>query len=206
MLTMTAASAAQAAAPSRTILVLGDSLSAGYGIRVEEGWVALLQKRLQAEGYGYRVVNASASGETTSGGLNRLPRAIELHDPAIVVIELGGNDGLRGLPLETTRTNVNRMIDLARNSGAKVLLLGMKLPPNYGPRYTAGFEAVFNDAARRHRLAYVPFFLDGVASEPGMMQPDGLHPTAQAQAVMLDAVWPSLRPLLRKPARKLAAR
>jgi acyl-CoA thioesterase-1 len=193
---LAAASVDARGAPTRTVLVLGDSLSAGYGIRVEEGWVALLQKRLQSEGYGYRVVNASVSGETTSGGLNRLPRALEVHRPAVVIIELGGNDGLRALPLETTRANLVRMVELSQAAGAKPLLLGMKIPPNYGPRYTNGFEAVFARTAERYRLPYVPFFLEKVALREGMMQSDGIHPTARAQPLMLEAVWPKLRGLL----------
>ena len=184
--------------PARTILVLGDSISAGYGINLEDGWVALLQKRLKAQGYGYRVVNASVSGETTSGGLQRLPRALSLHNPAIVVIELGGNDGLRGLPLTTTRDNLNRMVELSLTARAGVLLLGMKVPPNYGPRYSEGFEQSFADLARRKKLAFIPFFLDQVALKPGLMQADGLHPTAGAQTLMLDAVWPTLQTRLLK--------
>jgi acyl-CoA thioesterase-1 len=189
---------AGAATPARTILVLGDSISAGYGINVEEGWVALLQKRLKAQGYGYRVVNASVSGETTAGGLQRLPRALALHKPEIVVLELGGNDGLRGLPIATTRDNMNRMVELSLATRASVLLLGMKVPPNYGPRYASGFEQIFADLATRKKLAFVPFFLDKVALAPGLMQADGLHPTAPAQPLMLDAVWPTLQTRLLK--------
>lgn len=183
---------------THTILVLGDSLSAGYGIRIEEGWVALLQARLKAQGYGYRLVNASVSGETTSGGLARLPRALELHRPAIVLIELGANDGLRGLPLETTERNLARMAELSRQARALVVLIGMRLPPNYGPRYTQEFHALFGAIARRHNLALVPFLLQDVALHDELMQADGLHPNAKAQPAMLDAVWPALRPLLEK--------
>jgi acyl-CoA thioesterase-1 len=193
-----ASPAAGAAMPARTILVLGDSISAGYGINVEEGWVALLQKRLKAQGYGYRVVNASVSGETTSGGLQRLPRALSLHKPEIVILELGGNDGLRGLPIATTRENMNRMVELSTGAGARVLLLGMKVPPNYGPRYTEGFERIFAELASRKKLPFVPFFLDQVALKPGLMQADGLHPTAAAQRLMLEAVWPTLESRLLK--------
>jgi acyl-CoA thioesterase-1 len=185
-----------AGAGARTVLVLGDSVSAGYGIKVEEGWVALLQQRLRQQGYGYGVVNASVSGETTTGGLTRLPRALEIHRPAVVILELGGNDGLRGLPLATTRANLVRMIGLSRRAGARVVLVGMKIPPNYGPRYTQGFEQIFSDLAREYRLPLVPFLLDKVALEPGMMQDDGLHPTASGQPVMLDNVWPTLRSVL----------
>ena len=184
-------------ADTRNLLVLGDSLSAGYGIKAEEGWVALLQRRLRQEGYGYRVINASVSGETTTGGLSRLPRALRLHAPAIVVLELGGNDGLRGLPLETTRQNLTRMAELSTASGARVLLLGMKIPPNYGTRYTKGFERIFNDLAKRYQLPLVPFFLEKVALNTQLMQADGIHPTAAGQPLMLDSVWPTLKPLLR---------
>jgi acyl-CoA thioesterase-1 len=189
----TSAVVAKPAPAAPTILVLGDSVSAGYGIKVEEGWVALLQQRLRKQGYGYRVVNASVSGETTTGGLTRLPRALERHKPAIVLLELGGNDGLRGLPLATTRANLVRMIQLSQAAGARVVLVGMKIPPNYGPRYTQGFEQIFSDLAREYRLPLVPFLLDKVALTAGMMQEDGLHPTARGQPVMLDNVWPTLR-------------
>jgi acyl-CoA thioesterase-1 len=193
-----AVGATPSAGPGRAILVLGDSISAGYGIRVEEGWVALLQARLRKEGYGYRVVNASVSGETTTGGLTRLPRALRLHAPAIVILELGGNDGLRGLPLSDTRANLTRMTDLSVAAGARVLLVGMKIPPNYGPRYAEGFEKVFADLAAQRKLPLVPFFLEKVALVPGLMQDDGLHPTAGAQPIMLDALWPHLKPMLRR--------
>jgi len=188
-----------AATPTRTILVLGDSISAGYGINLEEGWVALLQKRLKAQGYGYRVVNASVSGETTSGGLQRLPRALALHKPEIVILELGGNDGLRGLPIATTRDNLTRMVERSLATNARVLLLGMKVPPNYGPRYSQSFEQTFADLASRKKLAFIAFFLDKVALTPGLMQADGLHPTAGGQPLMLESVWPTLeKSLLRR--------
>ena len=184
-----------AAAPK--ILVLGDSISAGYGLAANEGWVSLLQNRLKAQGYGYRVVNASVTGETTTGGLARLPRALSLHQPAIVIIELGGNDGLRGLPLGTSRANLQKMIDLSREAGAAVLL-GMKIPPNYGPRYANEFETLYAELARRNKVAFEPFFLDKIALADGMMQDDGIHPTAKAQPTMLETLWPRLRPLLRR--------
>lgn len=180
------------------ILVLGDSISAGYGLAANEGWVSLLQNRLKSQGYGYRVVNASVTGETTTGGLARLPRALSLHRPVIVVIELGGNDGLRGLPLETSRANLQKMINLSREAGAAVLLLGMKIPPNYGPRYASEFERLYADLARRNNLAFEPFFLDRVALADGMMQDDGIHPTAKAQPIMLETLWPPLTRLLRR--------
>ena len=185
------------ASAAPTILVLGDSVSAGYGLESQQGWVSLLQSKLTAQGYGYRVINASVSGETTTGGAARLPRALELHRPKIVIIELGGNDGLRGLPLSTSRNNLQRMIELSRDSGAKILLLGMKIPPNYGPRYAEGFEKAFGELASRYQLAFEPFFLEKIALEPEMMQADGLHPTAKAQPIMLDTVWPALVPLLK---------
>jgi acyl-CoA thioesterase-1 len=185
-----------ARAESPTILVLGDSLSAAYGIRLEQGWVALLQGRLKAQGYGHKVVNASASGETTGGALARLPRALELHRPAIVILELGGNDGLRGLPIAGVRGNFQSLIRLSREAGAKVLLVGMRIPPNYGPAYTRTFHQLYGDLAREYRLPLVPFFLDGIALDDSMMLEDGLHPNAAAQPKLLDQVWPQLKPLL----------
>ena len=190
-------------AASRTVVVLGDSLSAGYGIRIQEGWVTLLSQRLASEGYVYKVVNASVSGETTQGGLARLPRVLELHKPDIVIIELGGNDGLRGLPLATSRENLRRAIELAQRAKARVLLVGMLIPPNYGERYAREFRDMFTTLASSHSLALVPFLLDRVALEPGLMQPDGIHANARGQPRMLENVWPKLKPLLvapRKPA------
>jgi acyl-CoA thioesterase I len=193
---------AEVAAP-RTVVVLGDSLSAGYGLKVQEGWVTLLSQRLASEGYGYKVVNASVSGETTQGGLARLPRVLELHKPEIVIIELGGNDGLRGLPLATSRENLRRAIDLARATRARVVLVGMLIPPNYGERYSSEFRDMFTTLAASHSLTLVPFLLDRVALEPGLMQADGIHANAKGQPRMLENVWPKLKPLLvapRKPA------
>jgi acyl-CoA thioesterase-1 len=181
---------------SPAILVLGDSLSAAYGIRLEQGWVALLQGRLKAKGYGHRVINASASGETTGGALARLPRALERHRPSIVIVELGGNDGLRGLPLGDVRANFEALIRLSREAGAKVLLVGMRIPPNYGPRYSQGFHDLYGELARQHRLPLVPFFLDGIALDDSLMLEDGLHPNAAAQPKLLDQVWPQLQTLL----------
>lgn len=177
-------------------MVLGDSLSAAYGLRPEQGWVALLQKRLQDQGYVHHVVNASVSGETTSGGLQRLPRALSLHKPDVVVIELGANDGLRGLPVATARKNLTRMIDLSKDAGAQVLLVGIRMPPNYGPRYTEQFSATYTELARLHQLTLVPFLLDKVALNAKLMQADGMHPTAQAQPIILDTVWPYLKAVL----------
>ncbi len=187
---------ADAAAP--VILVFGDSISAGYGLpRVEQGWVALLQTRLKDQGYGYQVVNASVSGETTEGGLARLPRALNLHHPVIVVLELGGNDGLRALPAGQMRDNLSRMAGLAEAAGAKVALLGMRMPPNYGPQYAAQFSQAFSDVARDKKLPFVAFVLAGIATSPGLMQPDGIHPNEAGQPQLLDTVWPVLKPLLK---------
>jgi acyl-CoA thioesterase I len=187
-----------ATAQPRTVLVFGDSLSAAYNLRVDQGWVALLQKRLQAQGYGYQTVNASISGETTSGGLERLPRALALHRPAIVILELGANDGLRGLPLGETRGNLAQMIELAQREGASVLLLGIRLPPNYGPRYGSAFAMLYVELAGRFHLPLVPFLLQRVALNPKLMQSDGLHPNAAGEGPVLDTVWPYLVPLLKR--------
>ena len=194
-----ALSAGAQAANSRTIVVLGDSLSAGYGISVQEGWVNLLAKRLASEGYGYEVVNASVTGETTQGGVSRLPRVLERHNPQVVLIELGGNDGLRGLPLTTVRDNLQRAIKLAQASGAKVLLVGMMIPPNYGPRYAQEFRDVFANLARSNAIPLVPFLLDEVALKSEFMQDDGIHANARGQPRMLENVWPRLKPLLVAP-------
>jgi acyl-CoA thioesterase-1 len=196
-LALPGAASSAAAAGKPVMLVYGDSLSAGYGLAADQGWASLLANRVQREGYGFQVVNASVSGETTAGGLARLPRALATHDPRIVVIELGANDGLRGLPLEATRANLDAMISLAAKGGRRVLLLGMRMPPNYGERYTQGFSALFADLAHRHRTSFVPFLLAGIADQPRLMQADGLHPNARGQPVMLDNVWPALEPLLR---------
>ncbi|HTE39886.1 MAG TPA: arylesterase [Steroidobacteraceae bacterium] len=191
-----AAAAAPAAVP--TILVVGDSLSAGYGIDVNQGWVALMERRLKSQGYGYRVVNASVSGETSAGARSRLPRLFELHKPAIMILEIGANDGLRGLPLAQTRENLKVMLDLAAKSQTKALLVGMQIPPNYGAQYADGFAALFSEQAKTRQLPYVPFFLDGVALDMSLMQPDGLHPKAIAQPRLLDNVWTALAPVLKK--------
>jgi len=185
-------------ASAPTILVFGDSLSAAHGIRPEQGWVALLAQRLQTQGYGYRVVNASVSGETSSGGLERLPRALQLQQPQIVILELGANDGLRGLPVSTTRDNLTQMLQLAQAAKAKVLLIGIRLPPNYGPRFNEQFERLFPQLASQFHVPLVPFLLQGVALNPQLMQEDGLHPAAGGEPVVLDTVWPYLRPMLTK--------
>jgi len=186
-----------AALPAPVILVFGDSISAGYGITPESGWVNLLSNRLRQEGYGFQVVNASVSGETTTGGLARLPRALAAHAPRIVIIELGGNDGLRGLPLGSTRANLDAMIGLAARHGRSALLLGLRMPPNYGERYTRGFADNYTVLAHAHRVPLVPFLLQGVADQPALMQGDGLHPNERGQPILLDNVWPVLKPLLR---------
>lgn len=191
--------AVSASAATPVILVFGDSISAGYGLpHVEEGWVALLQAKLKDQGYGYQVVNASVSGETTAGGLARLPRALSLHHPAIVILELGGNDGLRALPVTQMRGNLSRMVELAAAASAKVLLLGVRIPPNYGPEYTAQFAQVYSDLARDKKLPFVPFLLNGIALAPNLMQTDGIHPNQSGQARLLDNVWPTLQALLKR--------
>jgi len=188
---------AQAEAP--VILVFGDSISAGYGLpRIEQGWVALLQARLKNQGYGYEVVNASVSGETTAGGLARLPRALTLHHPRIVILELGGNDGLRALPIAQMRENISRMIELSASAGAKALLLGMRIPPNYGPDYTARFGEVYSDLARDKHVPAVPFLLNDIALSADLMQADGIHPNQAGQPRLLENVWPALLPLLKR--------
>ena len=191
-----ASAAAHAEAP--VILVFGDSISAGYGLPLEQGWVELLRTRLKAQGYGYQVVNASISGETTAGGLARLPRALDLHHPGIVILELGGNDGLRGLPIAQMRTNLTQMTNLSTAAGAKVLLLGMRMPPNYGPEYTKQFAMVFSDLAANKKAALVPFLLTNIALSPGLLQGDDIHPNALGQPILLDNVWPNLKALLHK--------
>jgi acyl-CoA thioesterase-1 len=186
-------------ADTPAILVFGDSISAGYGLaRVEQGWVGMLRAKLKDEGYGYQVVNASVTGETTAGGLARLPRALALHHPQVVILELGGNDGLRALPIDQLRSNLGKMAGLSVDSGAQVLLLGIRIPPNYGPEYTEKFFAVFADVARDKRLPLVPFLLNDIALSPNLMQADGVHPNELGQPKLLDNVWPRLRPLLRK--------
>jgi len=186
----------QADTGHRTILIIGDSLSAGYGIAENESWPALLQQRLTAEDYGYQVVNASISGDTTSGGLRRLPRALEIHKPDIVLIELGGNDGLRGTPIAVIRKNLETMVELALESGARVILAGMKMPPNYGLAYTDAYEKIYADLAEKYEVSLIPFFMKGVALDPGLLQQDQIHPNATGQSILLDNAWTILKPLL----------
>ncbi|MBP6596842.1 MAG: arylesterase [Arenimonas sp.] len=190
------AALASAAAP-RTVLVLGDSLSAAYGIEPEQGWVALVASRVQAEHAGWQVVNASVSGETTAGGASRIAGELARHRPEVVVIELGANDGLRGLPLDQARANLDRMILAAKASGARVLLLGMRLPPNFGPQYTQQFEQNFLTLASQHEVALLPFLLEPIATERDSFQADSIHPVAAVQPRLRDHVWPALEPLLR---------
>ena len=193
------AASVSAHADTPVILVFGDSISAGYGLeRVQQGWVALLQTRLKEQEYGYDVINASVSGETTAGGLARLPRALALHHPKIVILELGGNDGLRALPIAQMRANLAQMADLAAAAGARVLLLGIRMPPNYGPDYTEQFRGSYVALAREKNLPLVPFLLNDVALSPDLMQADGIHPNALGEPKLLDNVWPALKPLLQK--------
>ena len=185
------------AADERTIVILGDSLSAAYGMEVSESWPSLLQRRLDENGHEYRVFNSSIAGDTTQGGAARLPRLLEKQNPAIVLIELGGNDGLRGLPIEVTRGNLASMIEQSRAAGAEVIISEIRIPPNYGRSYTEKFTGMFHELAAEYSITLLPFLLEDVALEPGMMLPDGIHPSAKAQPVILGAVWEVLQPLLR---------
>ena len=179
-----------------TILIVGDSLSAAYGMPVEKGWVRLLQRRLADDQYPHTVVNASVSGDTTANALNRLPQAMTRHQPAIVVLELGGNDGLRGLSLAEMKRNLAAMIEIARQQDAEVLLIGVQLPPNYGPRYTEAFQAVYHDLAQQYGLSLLPSLVDGVGTRTDLMQADGIHPNSEAQPLIVARVWEQLRPLI----------
>ena len=183
---------------SPTLLVVGDSLSAGYGLELGEGWVDLLATRLTDTGYEYRIVNASISGDTTAGGLARLVPALKKHTPAIVVIGLGGNDGLRGIPLKTVRKNFEQIVECSRDAGAEVVLLGMRIPGNYGRRYADEFHGLYGELADAYNLPWVDFFMDGVALDMGLMQPDGIHPNAAGQSRLLDNAWPAIVAALEK--------
>jgi acyl-CoA thioesterase-1 len=187
-----------AASFAATILVFGDSLAAGYGLPQEQGWVSLLAQRLHAEKFDYKVVNASISGETTLGGRNRINAALKAHRPAIVIVELGGNDGLRGSTPEVIRDNLEAISDACRRANARVLLVGIRLPPNYGMAYTEKFQGVFSEVSRSRKLPLVPFLLDGFSEIRDLFQADGIHPSAAAQPLMLDTVWKELRPLLKR--------
>jgi acyl-CoA thioesterase I len=192
----TSAPSGAAPAASPAVLILGDSLSAGYGLPTGQGWVELLQRKLAAQGFAHKVVNASISGDTTAGGRSRIGAALQTHKPHIVVIELGGNDGLRGSTLAPVKANLDYMVETAQKAGAKVLLIGMQLPPNYGAKYTGEFAALFGEVARARKAALVPFMLQGFGDNAELFQADRIHPTAQAQPLMLDLVWPELRKLL----------
>lgn len=179
-----------------TLLVVGDSISAAFGMDTRQGWVALLEKRLDEQGFDHQVVNASISGDTSAGGAARLPALLAEHQPELVIIELGGNDGLRGQPPAQLQQNLAAMVQASQQKGAQVLILGMQLPPNYGQRYTTAFAAVFPQVAGEFSVPLVPFVLEGVGGVPEMMQADGIHPTAEAQSRLLENVWPTLKPLL----------
>jgi acyl-CoA thioesterase-1 len=188
---------ARSAAPP-VILVLGDSLSAGYGLAPGQGWVSLLQLRLKKEGYGHRVVNASVSGETTDGGLARLDRALATHKPDIVVLELGGNDGLRGLPVARVQTNLGLLITKSRAAGAEVLLLTVRMPTNYGPQYTGSYQKIYDDLRSRYKVGVAAIMSPEMALDLAYFLPDGIHPNARAQPLLLENVWGQLTPLLRR--------
>lgn len=183
-------------APSKTVLVMGDSLSAGYGLAANQGWVSLAALRLRDTHPAWRLVNASISGETTAGGASRIGRELQRLRPTVVVIELGANDGLRGLDLGSSRANLDRMIRASKSAGARVLLVGMHLPPNFGPQYTRGFDAMYQDLAKAHRLAFLPFLLAPISADRRNFQADNMHPVAAVQGKLRDHVWPALLPLL----------
>ena len=181
---------------TNTLLVYGDSLSAAYGIQEAQGWVTLLESRLNEENWPYKLINGSVSGETTTGGLERLPAMLSIYQPDLVILELGGNDGLRGLPRETLKANLKKMISLIRAEGGEVLLTGIQIPPNYGPRYTEPFFSLYTEISEEDSLALVPFLIEGIPQQPELMQNDGIHPKAEAQIMILDNVWPYLEPML----------
>ena len=183
-------------AEARIILIVGDSLSAAYGIPVEQGWVSLLQERLDSREYPCRIINASISGDTTANARARLSQALASHEPAVVLLELGGNDGLRGLSLTEMKSNLGAMISSVQETGAQLLLIGVQLPPNYGPRYTERFQAVYRELAVEHDLALLPSLVDGIGTEQKLMQQDGIHPNVSAQPLIRDRVWEALLPLL----------
>lgn len=187
--------------PSPAIVIVGDSISAGYGLAPGQVWVSQLEAKLKAENYRYRVVNASISGDTMAGGRARLPALLREHKPAVVVIELGGNDALRGQPLAATRANLDAMVAAAQSAGAKVLVVGLRLPSNYGPKYLREFDALFADVAKQRKAGFVPYLFEGFGEDLALFQPDRIHPTAEAQPRMLATVWPALKTLLGAPAR-----
>ncbi|HEX8436058.1 arylesterase [Archangium sp.] len=188
---------AEAAGSGRTVLVMGDSLSAAYGLAPREGWVALTAERMAQQAPGWRLVNASVSGETTAGGASRIEGELARNRPEVVVIALGGNDGLRGLPLKQTRANLEKMVRAAKSSGARVLLVGMRMPPNLGKAYTEGFAANYRAVAEAHQVALLPFLLEPIALDRGAFQADNIHPVAAVQPKLRDHVWPALAPLLK---------
>ncbi|UCJ15671.1 arylesterase [Pseudomonas sp. MM211] len=183
-------------AQAGAVLVVGDSISAAFGMDTRQGWVHLLDERLQGDGFEHQLVNASISGDTSAGGAARLPALLAEHKPDLVIVELGGNDGLRGLPPSQLQQNLASMVDASREAGAKVLLLGMRIPPNYGERYTTAFAKVYDDLAAEKNIPLVPFLLEGVGGVDTLMQDDGVHPAVEAQPLLLENVWPTLKPLL----------
>jgi acyl-CoA thioesterase I len=189
-------SCAARAGDEGVILVLGDSLSAAYEMKLDESWPSLLQNRLTEDGYAYRVFNSSIAGDTTQGGLSRLQRLLAENHPQIVIIELGGNDGLRGLSLDVTRANLQSMITQSLDIGARVVLAGIQLPPNYGKTYSEKFSAMYRTLATEQEIQFIPFLLQGVALDPALMRDDGIHPIAEAQPILLDTVWQALEPIL----------
>ncbi|HAJ91448.1 MAG TPA: arylesterase [Gammaproteobacteria bacterium] len=192
-------------APADIILVVGDSLSAAYGIPVAQGWVSLLQERLDAGDYPWKIVNASISGDTTANARARLSRALTSHEPAVVLLELGGNDGLRGLSLTAMKANLAAMIVSLQEAGAQLLLIGVQLPPNYGPRYTEKFQSIYQELAREYGIALLPSLVAGIGTEQNLMQSDGIHPNATAQPLIRDRVWEELEPLLDQAGRSQPA-
>ncbi len=199
------ATAAAQAAVAPTVLVFGDSLSAGYGIDVDQSWPALLQSRLESQGYEHRVINASISGETTEGGVTRIRSALRNFGPDLVILELGGNDGLRGFPVERMKANLQTIIDTTRASGAAVVLLGIRIPTNYGPRYTSAFDNVYRELAEQSGVLWIEFFMEGIALNKELMQDDGIHPNAEAQSILLDNAWPIIRQALNDHASQQAS-
>ena len=194
--------AATQAAIAPTVLVFGDSLSAGYGIDVDQSWPALLQVRLESQGYEHRVINASISGETTEGGATRIASTLENFSPDLVILELGGNDGLRGFPPERMKANLQTIIETAKASGAAVIMLGIRIPTNYGLRYTNAFENVYRELAEQSGVLWIEFFMEGIALNAELMQEDGIHPNAEAQSILLDNAWPIIRQSLEAPITK----
>jgi acyl-CoA thioesterase-1 len=182
-----------------SIVILGDSLSAAYGMEISQSWPSLLQQRLIENGYAHRVFNSSIAGDTTQGGATRLPRLLDKNQPDVVILELGGNDGLRGLPIEVTGQNLSSMIEQSQSAGASVILSEMRIPPNYGRTYTEKFNALYTTLANQYDIGLLPFLLDDIALEPGLMMADGIHPTAEAQPLILEKVWIHLEPLLQEP-------